>query len=579
MHSQLVKTGYSSLVDLLRSRASRHPERVAFTFLQDGELDESHLTYGELDRSARDIAAHLQQRGWQGERALLMYPSGLEYIKAFFGCLYAGTIAVPVYPPRASRNMLRLESIVNDAQTGVAMTTAHYRGKMETSFADHPQMERMGWLTTDDLDGSASDSWVEPQLDPDSLAFLQYTSGSTSAPKGVMVTHGNLLHNTQMVQTAFGHQEGWIMGGWLPLYHDMGLIGLILEPLHLGGTSVLMTPMDFLQNPYRWLSALSRYKVQTSGAPNFAYDLCIRKITEEQKQTLDLSHLHILFNGAEPVRAETLQRFSDAFASCGFKKEAFYPCYGMAEATLFVAGGQDRAAPVAAAFDSPSLENHRVVAAEPGAEGARTLVGCGQVWSGQTIRIVDPETLLPCPPDRIGEIWLQGSSIASGYWNREELTRQTFDAYIAGSKEGPYLRTGDLGFLHEGELFVTGRCKDLIVLRGKNFYPSDFEFEVERSHPAIRESCSAAFSVEVGTEERLIVAAELERSFRPRKQEDDDALQEVKRIIRQRIMGEFQVQPYEILLLKTGSIPKTSSGKIQRHACKIGYLDKTLEAW
>ena len=584
-HAVLPKTQATSIVELLRSKASLHPDRVVYRFLQDGDSQELPITYEELDRAAREIAAHLQHMGMSGERALLMYPPGLDYIKAFYGCLYAGVVAVPVYPPRKSRNMLRLQSIVSDAQTGLIMTTQQFQSKIEMQYASETGSTSMRWLSTDALQEERVEQWVDPQVNEETLAFLQYTSGSTSAPKGVMVSHGNVLHNELLNATCFDVTEESVLCCWMPMYHDMGLIGTILMTVYAGATAILLTPIDFLQQPFRWLKAITKYRVTYSGGPNFAFDLCIRKITEEQKAELDLSSWINSFNGAEPVRAETLKRFAEEFAVCGFRAEFLQPCYGLAEHTLTASGGVLDEPPIYVTVDAMALEQHEVVQRLPHEEGVRTLVGCGHGWLGTEIRIVDPETMITCPQNRVGEIWLKSPSVAQGYWNRPEQTIQEFRAYTKDGNEGPFLRTGDLGFLVGDELFVTGRRKDLILIRGKNFYPQDIEYTVEQAHPAVRESCSAAFSLEIGTEERLVVVAELERSYRPRAKEqvegDESAsgFQDVVRAIRKAVMDEFQIQPYAILLLRTGSIPKTSSGKIQRHACKQGYLDNTLEVW
>ena len=584
-HAVLPKTQATSIVELLRSKASLHPDRVVYRFLQDGDSQELPITYEELDRAAREIAAHLQHMGMSGERALLMYPPGLDYIKAFYGCLYAGVVAVPVYPPRKSRNMLRLQSIVSDAQTGLIMTTQQFQSKIEMQYASETGSTSMRWLSTDALQEERVEQWVDPQVNEETLAFLQYTSGSTSAPKGVMVSHGNVLHNELLNATCFHVTEESVLCCWMPMYHDMGLIGTILMTVYVGATAILLTPIDFLQQPFRWLKAISKYRVTYSGGPNFAFDLCIRKITEEQKAELDLSSWINSFNGAEPVRAETLKRFAEEFAVCGFRAEFLQPCYGLAEHTLTASGGVLDEPPIYVTVDAMALEQHEVVQRLPHEEDVRTLVGCGHGWLGTEIRIVDPETMITCPQNRVGEIWLKSPSVAQGYWNRPEQTIQEFRAYTKDGNEGPFLRTGDLGFLVGDELFVTGRRKDLILIRGKNFYPQDIEYTVEQAHPAVRESCSAAFSLEIGTEERLVVVAELERSYRPRAKEqvegDESAsgFQDVVRAIRKAVMDEFQIQPYAILLLRTGSIPKTSSGKIQRHACKQGYLDNTLEVW
>ncbi len=562
---------FSTLVDLLRYRALHQPAQTAYTFLQDGETESDSLTYQELDQQARAIAASLQYLDASGERALLLYPPGLEFIAAFFGCLYAGVVAVPAYPPRRNQHLNRLRAIAADAQATIALTTTKILTDVERKFIQAPDLKGMQWLTTDNVTGDLQKNWQETLLTRDTLAFVQYTSGSTATPKGVMVSHGNLLHNERIIQQAMQHTEKTIFVGWLPLFHDMGLIGNMLQPLYLGIPCILMSPVAFLQKPWRWLQAISRYKATTSGGPNFAYDLCVRKITPEQRATLDLSSWEVAFNGAEPVRAETLERFAAAFESCGFRREAFYPCYGMAETTLIVSGGCKGAPPVLQSVGQEALAHNRVVPTGSEEMGVKTLVGCGQPLQDLQVVIAHPETATRCAPDQVGEIWVAGPSVAQGYWNQVEQTEQTFRAYLRDSGEGPFLRTGDLGFLREGELFITGRLKDLIVVRGRNHYPQDLETTVEQSHPALQPSSSAAFAIEVAGEERLIVVIEVKRTYLRNLNVD-----EVIRVIRQAVVEEYELQVYGVLLLKTGSIPKTSSGKIQRHACRTGFLEGSL---
>jgi acyl-CoA synthetase (AMP-forming)/AMP-acid ligase II len=403
-----------------------------------------------LDLQAFAIATSLQNLGASGERALLIYPPGLEFIAAFFGCLYAGVVAVPAYPPRRNQSLSRLQSIVADAGATIALTTKTVLSNVERQFTQSPTLQALHWLATDNIASDLAQAWLQPAISSDTLAFLQYTSGSTGTPKGVMVSHGNLLHNEQMIQQAMQHTEKTIVVGWLPLFHDMGLIGNVLQPLYLGIPCILMSPVAFLQRPLRWLQAISRYKATTSGGPNFAYELCVSKITNEQRETLDLSSWDVAFNGAEPVRAETLERFATAFEPYGFRREAFYPCYGMAETTLLVSGGLKAALPVLTTVQGDALEQHRVVSASGENDEVRTLVGCGQTLLEQQIVIAHPDTLTRCQPPFVGEIWVWGNSVAQGYWNRPEETQTTFRAYLADTGEGPFLRTGDLGFLQDG---------------------------------------------------------------------------------------------------------------------------------
>ncbi|MBV9792056.1 MAG: AMP-binding protein, partial [Chloroflexi bacterium] len=563
----------ATIVELLRWRATQHPDQLAYTFLHDGTSGAMAHSYRELDRRARTIGAALQGLEAAGSRALLLYPPGLDYLAAFIGCLYAGVVAVPAYPPQLNRPMPRLQAIAHDSQATIALTTTHILHNVESRLETAPELQRMRWFATDQLSDELADQWQRPDLAGDDLAFLQYTSGSTATPKGVMLSHRNLLSNLRLIQQGFGATSDSRGVIWLPPYHDMGLIGGILQPLYSGFPVTLMSPVHFLQRPIRWLQAISDTQASISGGPNFAYELCINKITPEQRERLDLSSWQVAFNGAEPIRAETIERFTAMFAPCGFRREAFYPCYGLAEATLLVSGGAHHAAPIVRTFEAAQLAQNQVVPATGAAqEEERSLVSCGQQLAvSQTIAIVDPATHARCQPDQVGEIWVSGPSIARGYWNQPAATSETFQAQLAETGEGPFLRTGDLGFLHDGALFVTGRLKDLIIIRGRNYYPHDIELTVERSHPALRTNAGAAFSVEVEHEERLVVVQEIDRRHR------DVAVDEVAATIRQAVAEEHNLQVYAVALIKTGSMPKTSSGKIQRRACRAQFLANTLD--
>jgi acyl-CoA synthetase (AMP-forming)/AMP-acid ligase II/acyl carrier protein len=561
----------STIIDFLSKRAFYQPDRLAYTFLLDGETEEANITYQQLELRAIAIACELTKRKAAGERALLLYPPGLEFIAAFFGCLYAGVIAVPVFPPRRNQRMSRLQAIVKDAQAAFALTTTSVLADIEISLKQESELATLSWIATDNLALDPAQAWQAPEISGDTLAFLQYTSGSTGTPKGVMVTHTNLLHNLAQIYQAFGHSpdsQGLI---WLPSYHDMGLIGGVLQPLYGGFPVTLMSPFAFLQKPLRWLKAISRYKATTSGGPNFAYDLCMDKINPSELANLDLSSWEVAFNGAEPIRAETLERFATMFAPCGFRKEAFYPCYGMAETTLLVSGGLKENPPVLRTVNAAALEQNQVVAQSPN-QKSRTLVSCGKTWLGQKVVIVNPDSLLECPANNIGEIWVAGASVGSGYWKRPLETEQAFNVNLKDCSNEPFLRTGDLGFLSDGELFVTGRLKDIIIIRGRNHYPQDIELTVQQSHPALRPFSGVAFSVEVKGQERLVVVQEVERSYLRRLDVD-----EVVQSIRQAISSEHELQVYAIQLLVTNSLPKTSSGKIQRHACRNGFISGSLD--
>ncbi|WP_346294312.1 amino acid adenylation domain-containing protein [Sphaerothrix gracilis] len=576
-HLFQLTTHFSTLIELLRYRATEQSQQRAYTFLVDGETQEESLTYAELDSQARAIAAHLQQLEAIGERAILLYPPGLEFIVAFFGCLYAGVIAVPAYPPRQNRRLSRLQAIMVNAQARLALTSASLLANIQETFGQGNGLERLQWLSTDRLDLSIANRWQEPAIASSDLAFLQYTSGSTGMPKGVMISHQNLLHNSALIQQCFGDTVKSLGVSWLPPYHDMGLIGGILQPLYVGAPTVLMSPVAFLQKPIRWLQAISHYQATTSGGPNFAYDLLCQKVTPEQVAALDLSGWQVAFSGAEPVRAQTLESFAAKFAPAGFRYQAFYPCYGLAENTLIVTGGDKAASPVVRWIDESELAQHKIAVVSAAASleqrTARAVVGCGHPHLGQQLVIVDPERLTVCAEGTVGEIWVAGDSVAQGYWHHPVQTQAEFQAHLADTQEGPFLRTGDLGFWLEGELFMTGRLKDLIIIRGCNHYPQDIELTVEQSHPALRANCGAAFAVEVEGQERLIVVQEVKRSYL-RKLPVADVLDAIRRAVSE----QHDLQVYAVFLLKTASLPKTSSGKVQRRACRTLFKQGQLNA-
>jgi 8-amino-7-oxononanoate synthase/acyl carrier protein len=575
-----------TIVDLLRQRAAYRPHDRAFTFLVDGENEELNITYAELDRKARALGAWLLSEGMAGKRVLLLYPSGLDFIAAFMGCLYGGAIAVPAYPPRKNRSVERIEAIAADADASVALTTRDVVDRFDALRATAPSLEHLIWKVDSELDVSWADRWERPDIDGRTLAFLQYTSGSTGTPKGVMLSHENLLHNSLRIMQAFEITRSQSGVFWLPSFHDMGLIGGILVPLYGGKFNVLMSPVAFLQKPLRWLQAISKYRATISGGPNFAYELCVRKTTPEQRATLDLSSWTLAFNGAEPVRAETIDAFCEAFAPCGFRREAFFPCYGLAESTLMVTGGMKFEPPVIRSFDASSIETGAAVVRPANAPAVRRLVGSGHELDGQDVLIVDPQSCEALPPGRVGEIWVSGPSVAQGYWNRADASAETFGAMLAQPNQlpseqpvatwrpnpGPYLRTGDLGFFDNGELFVAGRLKDLIIIRGRNYYPQDIEHAVEEASTLVRAGSIAAFAVDVEGRERVAVVAEVERGRR-----EPAEIAAAFEAIRKRLATEHELAVEAIVLVRPNSVPKTSSGKIQRHACKRQFLDGTLE--
>jgi acyl-CoA synthetase (AMP-forming)/AMP-acid ligase II len=570
----------ATIVDVLRLRAETQRDEIAYRFLADGEEERSTLTYGELYSRARRVASELQKQSAPGQRALLLDSSEAGYIVTFFGCLCAGVIAVPIYAPRLNKKgNARVESVVADAQPSVVLTAGTgspaVRDAVTASAGEHVK-----WIDTNALPVDGDQLWTPPAVRGTDIAFLQYTSGSTAAPKGVMVSHANILDNERMIQNAFDTKPGSVIVGWLPLFHDMGLIGNVLQPLYAGVPCILMSPVAFLQRPLRWLQAISRYQATTSGGPNFAYELCMRKIRPEDRSGLDLSSWRVAFNGAEPVRLETVNRFAAQFADCGFRREAFVPCYGLAEATLFVSGGLDPNGVTTVNHGANGNSNHGGSGNEAkiSRKQGKLLVASGRPPLEQSVRIVSPDSLRPCSAGDVGEIWISGPSVAQGYWRKAKETEETFNARIPEIDEGPFLRTGDLGFLKDGHLFITGRLKDLLIIRGQNYYPQDIELTVEQSHPILPPGSGAAFSVEIEGEERLIVVQEVAVRKGPESivQSDLDELDALIKLISRNIVAGHELQAFAIVLIRKGTIPKTSSGKIQRHACRDAFLNREL---
>jgi 8-amino-7-oxononanoate synthase/acyl carrier protein len=559
----------TNLVDCLQYWMENTPDSIAYYYLRDGETEEVRYTYRELDRRARSIAAELLESGMHGERALLLFPPGLEFVETFFACQYAGVTAVPVYPMRRNRNTARIQAIADNAQAKLALSTQGVIERTNGLLEDTPYLKSLCWIATDKIGNDKADKWQRPDFSNSDLAVLQYTSGSTGRPKGVMLSHSNIMHNLAIITHGFEMARTTIGLSWLPAYHDMGLVGGILNPMFTGCPDVLLSPMAFLQKPVRWLQAVTRYGVTVSGGPNFAYDLCTRKVTDKELQGLDLSSWDVAYNGAEPIRESTLREFSERFGPVGFRPEAFYPCYGMAETTLIITGSEPRKLPVMQTVDGDSLHDHRVVPVAPDDRNAHVLVGCGRILPEEEVVIVDAQTNKHLPAGRVGEIWVSSPSVGQGYWNDSEVTEQTFRAKLSDGEGGPYLRTGDLGFIKEDQLFVTGRLKDLIIIRGVNRYPQDVELTVEQSNQRLQPGAVGAFAVDMEGRERLIIVGEVERT---RSKDWSDVIES----IRQSVTLEHDVPPEGIVLVRFGSIPKTSSGKIQRHACRNCFLENSL---
>jgi acyl-CoA synthetase (AMP-forming)/AMP-acid ligase II/alkylation response protein AidB-like acyl-CoA dehydrogenase/acyl carrier protein len=581
----------SLLIERLQLHAQKMPDRLAYTFLRDdGKIDE--ITYAELDARARVLAAKLLEQARQGDRALLLYPAGLDFVIAFLACLAAGIIAVPATIPHKGRASRRLAALLQDADPGLILTISDCETAVKASLSLVEAHNRVCLST--DVARSAPSNMALPQPDPGDIAFLQYTSGSTSAPKGVQISHGNIASNVEAIRKAYGFNADSVMVSWLPLFHDMGLIGSVVSPLFVGFRSVLMAPVTFLKNPLLWLQAISQYRGTCAGAPNFGWDYCVRKIREDQKAQLDLASLRVAYNGSEPVRAETLRRFSGAFEQCGMRMSALFPCYGMAEATLFIAGGPRSEPPKIRTVSKALLEGNQVREAAPGSSDAREIVSSGRIAENTDVKIVDPETCLPCSPHRVGEVWVQGPSVAQGYWNNAEQTAAAFSARLASDGSGPYLRTGDLAFVHEGELFITGRLKDMVIINGRNVYPQDIEEVIEQSISFIEPNMCAAFSVEINGQEQLAIVAEANRSMvraaqlrmkecaagSGQGQADDDYLSKIEAMaanICTVITQQFDVTVSSIVFVKPGTFPRTTSGKVQRSRCRAMALEGQLD--
>jgi acyl-CoA synthetase (AMP-forming)/AMP-acid ligase II len=564
---------FSTLTELLRWRARQQSDKLAYKFLVDGKPDGPELTYAELDRLARAIGAWLQQHSARGERSLLLYPQGLEVIAAFCGCLYGGIIAIPVPPPdggRMKRTLPRLRSIVQDAQASICLTTGRILSLLENGREDFPEFDQMQWLDTEQVDLNLAEAWQDPQASRDDLAYLQYTSGSTSTPKGVMLTHHNLMFHSGYLNHACGYDADSATVTWMPYFHDYGLVQGMVQPLYNGTPCYVMSPFSFIKQPMRWLGAISHYRATHSQAPNFAYDLCVRRAKPKQLAKLDLSSWQAAGNAAEPINPKVMQSFFETFEPCGFRWNAFAPAYGLAEDTLLVSSKPLLTPPVLCILDASALEKNRIVPVSSPQEGVRMLPSCGRLVCDTQVVIANPDTLTQCDPDQVGEIWVKDPSVAQGYWQRPEATKETFQAYLTDTGEGPFLRTGDLGFLRDGELFITGRIKDLIIIRGTNHYPQDIEWTVQQIHSALRPDYGAAFSIEASGEERLIVLQEVERRTQ------DVSFEEVITDIRQAIAEEHEIPAYAVVLVKSGTIEKTSSGKIQRRAARTKFLDGEL---
>jgi acyl-CoA synthetase (AMP-forming)/AMP-acid ligase II len=598
----------TTIAGALRQRAQEQPDKLLYRYLVDGDDQEQLITYGELDTKARAIASVLAEHAAPGDRVLLLYEPGLEFVAAFYACLYAGLIAVPAWPPdpaRLARTLPRLRSMVKDCQADVVATSSLIFGFFPMVAEQAPDLRELTWVTTDTIREELP-GWTPPRMSEDTIAFLQYTSGSTGNPKGVVLTNGCLVANGSQIRQTMRLGSGVHSCSWLPVYHDMGLIGHVLQPMWIRSAGTLMSHLAFLQRPMRWLRMVSKYRANISCAPNFAYELCVRKATPDEIAALDLRSWKVAVCGSEKVRAETVDAFVDAFAPCGFQRSAFLPVYGLAESTLFVSGG-GTPEPIEELVDGDGIEHDRIArSGNPAAPGrCRRVVSCGEAGPEQEILVVDPDACAVRADGEVGEIWVRGPNVASGYWQKPEESEAVFGGRLADGS-GPYLRTGDLGYLRGGQLFVTGRLKDLIILNGRNYHPEDIERVVEKASPALRPGSSAAFCIEREGREVLVVVAEVERRIGDRRKLDAAAtgasserrgqadrrevpvlpavapgeapdMESLRADVRRAVVESFLLRVEEVELLRAGTIPKTSSGKVQRFACRKLLLEDGLE--
>lgn len=546
-------------------------DATALIHLEAGERETERWSFAELSRRALTIAATLAAADLRGKPVLMIYPSGLDFAAAFCACLHAGAIATPIpfLTPRAALD--RVRRIAAHTKPAAVLGIARAQSSFRIDPSDVPELAGIPWIMTDSLpDEVGACAPVPSPWDPLAPALLQYSSGSTGQPKGVVISHANLHANLDMLSAAFGTDTGSVFVSWLPMFHDMGLVSALLHSLHVGAACILMPPAAFLQRPLRWLQAIDTYRGTVSGAPNFAYELCVDRAAGKDLSDLDLGSWSLAYCAAEPVRAGTMARFADRFAGSGFRRNALFPCYGLAEATVFVSGPGERTGVRTLDVDARALARNEISPAID-EEPHRTLVGCGRSWLGQTAVIVDPETCRPVPENRIGEVWVAGPHVAAGYWNAPESTSAGFGAVLAGTTEPLFLRTGDLGAMIGDELYIAGRLRDLIIVRGANFHPQDIEATVAGSHPAFAADRAAAFCIDVDEAEQVVVACEVSRHHLRTLDGQALAAAAVEAVNR-----EFGIRLYDLVLLSPNALPLTTSGKVQRRQCRQSYLDGTL---
>ena len=556
--------------DVIKNRTASTPDHVVFRFLSDGVNENESFTYRQIETRSKALGASMQKVGKKGDRVLLLFQPGLSYVASLFACFYTGFVAVPAYPPQRNRGIERINTIIADSEAHICIVSQHVYDNIQSqklTKKNNDLLDQLQWIVYEDVADNKSKEFNNTFISPDDVVLLQYTSGSTGNPKGVIITQLNLLYNSEYIRQSFELDRSTVGVHWLPVFHDMGLIGGILQVAYIGGVNIGMPPMAFLKKPLNWLKAIEKYGGTTSGGPDFGYDYCIRKTNEEERRNLDLSTIKVLYCGAEPIRKSTYNEFAHKFAISKFKEEQFYSCYGLAESTLIVTGGLHYDKPKYLKVDIDALSGNKIVILNNGQLGGIDLVGCGRTWMDTNVEIVDPVTMKKAEKNKVGELWISGPTVAAGYWNKPEETKLIFGAMFADTGEGPFLRTGDLGFLHEGELYITGRLKDLIIIRGVNHYPNDIEFTIQNSIPELRRNMGAVFPVTKAGIESLVIVQELERSA-IRNTDFDKLIENIRQVVAE----EHELDIYSIVLIKTGSIPITSSGKIQHRQTKYKFL-------
>ncbi|MFD8913584.1 fatty acyl-AMP ligase [Streptomyces sp. NPDC059575] len=566
-----------TLPDALRLRSEKQPDETAYVFLRNGEDPAESLTYRELHDAARLRAARFAAAGLSGRSAVLLYPSGLEFVRTLLGCMYGRVAGAPVQVPRRRDEVLRLRRIADDAGTSTVLTTTEVVRDLRERFGDPPELAGLTLLATDGPPPAAGQPVPGEDIGtpaPEDIALLQYTSGSTGDPKGVMVTHANFLANVVETDELWPCEPHGTVVNWLPLFHDMGMLFGVVLPLWAGIPSYLMAPDAFIRRPARWLEALARFGGTHAAAPSFAYELCARAAAEGRTAEVgDLSRWRVAANGAEPVRWGTIRSFTEAFAPYGFDPRAMCPGYGLAENTLKVTGTRQDREPGVLWLSAESLRDGVAEPVGASAEDAVPVVSSGGTVGRTRVRIVDPVTREELPEGRIGEIWVSGPCVAGGYLGRPDASEDTFRARVAQDDGTAQLRTGDLGFLHGGQLHVTGRLKDVIIRKGRNHYPQDIELSAEHSVSGLRPNCAAAFSCDDGTHERLVVVVEADGRVL-----NSLGAEALHRHVRDAVREAHRITPDEVLVVRRGALSKTSSGKVQRRACKRRYENGELRA-